>query len=395
LNRPSLSFKTILIRCAAALGLLGALSCTDHKPGGTTLYVFDDTSKTVMVWADINAVYNAVTGSTAVAGPDRTIGSNLLGSVHLAWGGLAVDSSANVLYLVSESGTVYAIYSANTQNSTTLSQTNQIISYNLGLSTDRFPQGSWFGQAAVDSSTGVLYVTENAQGGQSNTGTRIWKIAGPSSYVLNGVTLTPPSQYTIGVASDTNGAGLAAGLGGDVFALCGGGNNISDLLENTYSGPRLRYGTQGSFPQPVGSLNSQVIIGPNTGFYRGLTTGSLGYDPQNSAVYVFTPVNSPNAVLVFNKSQFATGTYNVAPARTLAVGDANLGSLQVISHPSNSDWMVGATIASGTASSTSSGDGAGSVIIWKSPSGGPVPSVSATMPGTGLEIRGLAIGGNG
>ena len=111
---PSVLFRSLCL--PALLALAASLGCVDHNPTGTTLFVYDNQSSTVQIWADVNTVHDAVQNSTAMPAADRSIQSSLLNNIDLAWGGLAVDPNRQMLYLVSESGVVYAITKANTQN---------------------------------------------------------------------------------------------------------------------------------------------------------------------------------------------------------------------------------------------------------------------------------------
>ena len=374
---------------SAVLALLGALGCVDHNPTGTTLFVFDGASQSVQIWADVNKVFTA-TGGTAAA-PDRTITSSLLTGVRLAWGGLAVDANSQRIYLVSETGTIYVINKANTQNGA-ISLNTDIYTLSLGVNnSDRFANGA-FGQAALDQSQNTLYVMETSLDGSN---TRVWTI--PSVSSLSNQYQVPVSQ-TFTVSGDTWGSGLAAVQGGGgVIGLFGAGNQVYDPSSNAYTGARMWLGSSAGFPTPVsGYVQNGVIIGQGSisGFSSTapLTYGSLAFDSQRNALYAFGQ-GSPQ-VVVFNKSQFTIGgnNFNQTPVRTLA--DTSLTSLRVLSHPVNGDWLLGAT---GTApSTTSTGTGASNLLIWNAPSGGgSATSVILPTPasGTAPEIRGMAIGG--
>jgi len=376
----------VMIRCfclSAVLALLGALGCVDHNPTGTTLYVYDGASQSVQIWADVNKVYTA-TGGTAAA-PDRTITSTLLTGVKLAWGGLAVDTNSERIYLVSESGTIYVITKANTQNGA-ISLNTDIYTLSLGVNnSDRFANGA-FGQAALDQSANTLYVMETSLDGSN---TRVWTIPGISS--LANQAQVPVAQ-TFNVSGDTWGSGLAAAQGGaGVIGLFGAGNQVYDPSSNTYSGARMWLGRGGAFPTPIsGFVQNSVIIGKGSiaGFSSAapLTYGSLAFDSQRNALYAFGQ-GSPQ-VVVFNMSQFTIGgnNFNQTPVRSLA--DTSLTSLRVLSHPVNGDWLLG---ANGSApNSTDTGAGTSSLLIWNAPSGGGA-ATSVTLPA--LEIRGMAIGG--
>lgn len=362
----------------AVLALLGAAGCVDHNPPGTTLFVFDGASSSVKVWADVNKVFDAFNppGATVPA-PDRTISSaNVIGSITLAWGGMVVDSIKNRLYLVSQGGTVYAITKADTQNGD-ISAAQDILSFTLGNAADHFPSG-YFGQAALDQGADTLYVQETSQDG---TQTHLWYVSNISS---------PFSQVT-GLAAtftangDQLGAGLAA-QGGKVYALFGSGNVILDNHQAQVSGPRLRMGVAPAF-----AINANVLIGAATKLVSPVSYGSLAFDSQNSALFVFAQTSSPAvpAVLVFNQSQFTLNGLDQAPARgTLGDDPLNLANLRIIAHPTDSDWLVGADMA-GTPGPT--GTGLDVLRIWKNPSGGGA-AVFGHLTGAS-EIRALAIGG--
>ncbi|MDR3672341.1 MAG: hypothetical protein P4L36_15950 [Holophaga sp.] len=376
----------------AALALLGALGCVKNSSGGTNLYVYDNTSRSVLVWNDVNKVYSAAKAGTTVPSADRTIVNGLSSGEDLSWGGLAMDNTGNRIYLVETDGTVYVINKANTQSGT-VSKTADIISFTLGKSgVDPYTAGSVFGQAAVDGNSNILYVLENAANGSA---TRVWKITN-ASQVGNSSTITPASSYTIGVSTDTFGCGVAAIPGGNAYGLFGGGTTIYDGMgNNPRSGPRLRQGSGGTFPSPASNdYSSGVVIGLATELVSPLQYGSLAYDSQNSSLYVFAPnYSSPGnaAVLVFKSSAFSPGL-DVAPTRSLGDTAGALGNLRAISHPASGDWLLGANFSLTSSSAIGEGTGTSSLLIWDTPSGGSA-AVSATLPGVS-EIRGMAIGGN-
>lgn len=375
---------------ALSAALLAAPGCVKHTNGGTTLYVYDNASSSVKVWDDVNKVYDAALGATAVPAADRTITSSVIGSVDLAWGGLAHDNNSNRIYLVTNAGTVFVITKADSQNGS-ISKTTDITSFYLGsASSDRFSQGSVFGQASVDGGQNILYVLENANDGSA---TRIWKITG-ASQVSNGFTFTPATSYTLAVLpSDTFGAGVAAIPGGNLYGLAGGGPTLYNGLGTlSYSGARIRQSQSGAFSSST-YVNSGVQIGPSTGLGSPLAYGGLAYDSQNSALYVFAPTSSAPAsasVLVFNSSKFTAGL-DQAPSRTLGDAAGALASLRTISHPAVGDWLLGVNFTAAGTSVIGEGTGTDVLRIWKNPSGGGA-AVSATLPGT-TEIRGMAIGG--
>jgi len=358
----------------ALLVLLGSLACVDHNPPGTTLFVFDGTSpSSVKVWNDVNKVYDAFnTPGAAVPAPDRTVTSqNVMGTITLGWGGMVEDSTRNRLYLVSQGGTVYSIAKATTQNGD-LSAIQDIISFTLGSAGDHFPSGA-FGQAALDPGTDTLYVQETSLDGAQ---TRIWYVAG----VSNQFNQFPTPVNTFTATGDQWGSGLAA-QGGVVYSLFGAGNSITDNTGQAFTGPRLRMAQNLAFP-----FNTNVLIGSLTRLPGPTTWGSLAFDSQRSALYVYAQSTSPAAVLVFNQSQLSLNGLNQAPVRTLA--DASLGNLRIIAHPPDSDWLLGADSAAAPALT---GAGTTNLRIWKNPSGGGA-AVSGALPVT--EIRAVALGGS-
>lgn len=386
--RPILPSAFLRSLCLPALLALGAaLGCVDHNPAGTTLYVYDNSTSTVQIWADVEKVYTAAQAGTAVDAPDRTIQSSVLanGNFDLAWDGLAVDSTREMIYIVSEKGVVYAITKANTQNGS-ISNNSDIFSYNLGSSADGFPTSS-FGQASIDTGNNILYVVQTAVDGSS---TRVWKVANPNQLSLTLLSPLPATNFTIGISSDTFGSGVAVGSSGTIYGLFGNGSTIFNNLGAPSDGPRLRQGPGGNFPASVPGTN--VLIGSTTKLASPLTFGSLGYDTQNNLLFVASGPNTGSLPLVvaFAQSKFSLGQFDQPPTLSLPDTAATLGgTLRIISHPPNSDYMLGATYT--PPATTGTGTGTSTLLIWKSPSGGS-SAVKAAMPGV-TEIRGMAIGG--
>jgi hypothetical protein len=392
---PKPFLKTATLRLLAlSAALLAALGCVKDTGGGTTLYVYDNASSSVLVWNDVNKVYSAAKGATTVPAADRTIVNGLNPSDDLAWGGLAMDSTSNRLYLVTTIGQVYVINKASTQHGT-VSALSDIISFNLGQSgVDPYSAGSVFEQAAVDGTSNTLFVLESAADGSA---TRVWRVTN-ASQMSNGAVLTPAAQYTVGISTDTFGCGVATIPGGNLYGLFGGGGTIYNGLGTiAYSGARLRQGSGGSFPSSLGNLySSGVVVGALTEL-GSPQYGSLAYDSQKSALYTFAPsVASPtsSSILVFTTGSFSAGL-NVAPSRTLAVPALPFNggtSLRTISHPADGDWLLGTYFTLAPTTSVI-GDGTGStyLAIWDAPSGGGA-GYTASIPGT-TEIRGMAIGG--
>jgi hypothetical protein len=372
--------------CAAAAGLLASLGCVDHNAGGKTLSVFDNTSNLVKVWSDINKLFDL--GGGTAADPDRTIGVSTLSGVTLAWGGVAVDSNSDRIYLLSEGGTVYVITNASTRNGTLSNPAStDFYSFNLGSSSDRYDNDA-FGQLAVDPTTNSLYAVESTLSGNKS---RVWRVTSPSTQYF---TTLDAASNTTNAGNDTYGAGVAAMNGGEAFALFGNGNTVFGGVGGitSYTGARVRLTSGKSFVSdpPYGSSGYQgnVIIGDTTGLTASLSYGAVAYDNQKSQVYVLAQGSGP--VLVWNRSQFGTN-YNQTPVRSLTNDSGLLSSLRTLSHPYDSDWLLGAYYTVAPASATT-GTGGSNLLIWKEPSGGGTP-VQVTLPGS-LEVRGMAIGGS-
>jgi hypothetical protein len=360
---------------------MGTLGCVDHNAGGKILYVFDGGADKVLAWNDVSKVYAAApTAPTA----DRTITSSLLSAMGtpLAWGGMAVDSNSDRLYLLTEGGVVYVIAKASTQNGA-ISATTDITSFSLtaGLSS------AVFGPVAVDTSTNTLYITENSADGQQ---TRVWTVPG-ASQIANGASLSSASQ-TFSSNSDTWGLGLAVAPGGTLYGLFGGGSTLYDNTGTAYSGPRLRQGSSAAFTP----ASAHVLIGSNTGLNAPCNYSSLAYDPQNAVLYAMPQPGgstTQSAVLVFTKSQFSLSPpFNQAPRSSPALADtqATLSNLRTISHPIDSDWLLGAdfSVISG---SSYRGTGLSYFYIWNAPSaGGSASKISATGAS---EVRAVVVGG--
>ena len=352
--------------------LLPLVACVDPgdsvgSTSGTAFYVFDgiDTPNAVRirVWDDANTIY-----ASATAAPSRTISGTLLDKVKtLGWGGMCLDTSSNRLYLVSEAGDVVRIEKVRGQSGT-LSSTQDIVTFALGSgSVDRLSNGK-FGQAAVDPSTGTLYVTET---GDSEA--RVWVVTTPSQYALNDVV----ARQTISVSGDKQGTGVAAWLG-SVYAYFGDGNSVISTDLTQYSGPRLRKGNNSGFV----TASFYPIIGGST---QLANYGALAFDSGNNQVYLarhLTDASTTGApILVYPLGQFTIGL-NQAPANTLGA-TGGYANLRILSHGGNKDWLAAAT--------SNSGAPAGRIYLWRNP-------LSATTPSTidlsGALVRGLAFDGS-
>lgn len=349
----------MLQRLICLLALLGFISCVDPANGGATgdtaLYAYDNAAKVIYRWDDLPGAFTA--GS--LPAPSTTLSTTLLNAVTpLAWGGLAFDDSRNRLYLVGEGGDVLRL--DRVRNLTGSVSSADAVSFTLD-SSQRLTS-SKFGQAAVDSATDTLYVTENG-----DNGTRIWVVSGASSR-LNNVTVTAQFLQTSG---DSGGYGVAAGQG----LVYGSFQNGNAVGTDSLTGPRLRKGASGAF------VPSSVILGDLTGLGKFAT---LALDKSNSLLYVGMSLADDGTVSVpvgvFQTGQLG-GVFNQAPHATLGSAKA-IPDLRVLAHPGAKDWLAGL-----------SGSGSALVWVWKSPSGSSSAFLEMTAP-SGAELRGLALDGN-
>lgn len=347
---------------------LGHSACVDLKTGGATggtaLYVHsvEGNKPKIYVYGDVDAMFAGADTPTS----SRTITTTLLDQVSpLAWGGIALDSQGNRLYLVSESaGTVVRIDRLRTQNGEISSTSTDAVSFTLGNSGERLPGGK-FGQASFDG--GTLYVTE-----ANDSETRIWVVNNPGGVAAGGIV---PKSLLPTVTGDKAGTGVAAAQGA-VFAFFADGNPVT---QDGHTGARLRKGSSSGFATSDG-----ILVGTNTTLAK---YGSLAYDSGNSMLFVARHLTDASKtgspILVFRSGQFATSP-NQAPDKTL--GDANAQSnLRVLAHPGNKDWLA----ALGSTGTT----GGASFWLWKAPlSAGSAP-VKRNLPAGG-EARGLVLDGN-
>ncbi len=352
-----------LLRALAALLVLAvSFSCVDPQGAGSTtgtaLYAFDASTSTVMVWNDLETLYDA----TTTPAPDRTLTSSLLSKVtSLAWGGMCLDSSRGVLYLVSNSGTIVRI--SEIRNQTGAIPSTDIASFSLA-STGRL-SNSTFGQVAVDSQTDTLYITENG-----DSGTQIWVVQGASTQAQDATI----SLQALQASGDTGGTGVAAGQG-VVYGYFQDGNPVG---MDSLTGPRLRQGTASAFS------SSAVILGSSTGLAK---YGSLALDTADNDLFVAcdnTDAGTSGApVLVFQTGQFGMA-YNQAPNTTVGTA-ADEPDLRVIAHPGTKDWLVGLRGEGSTGYPT--------LILWKSPLGGTAAKQVTVSPSTTVFL-GVALDGN-
>lgn len=368
----------------AVLALLGTLACVDPKPGdtGTTpLYVYDNTSHQVLAWDDVNTIANLAADSAAPSAA-RVIKADVITNLGtLAWGGMVLNPSTNSLYLISETGSVVRVNNASTQNGT-LTSTTDVVTFTLGnTSSDRLAS-SVFSQAAIDTSTGTLYVLET---GSSNAW-RIWIVNSPAGIGSGGVAAAG-SYLDSTITQDTGGAAIAAAGSGSLIGFFRSGATVPDTLGVLNSGPRLRLSSGASF-----QYNTQVLVGGSTLLWDGSTTpayASLAYDTTFNRLYVARPIASGNAVLAVNQGQFSVGNMNQAPYAVMPDTADALAGLRLIAHARVKDWMVGADF---TSSTTTTGTGANLLRVWKGPSS-KTASVRYYLA-TGVEIRGLALDGS-
>jgi hypothetical protein len=357
----------------------------DPRPGDTSktpLYAFDQATQTVLAWDDVNTLYDLGAGATAPA-PARTISSSYLirSDSPLAWDGMALNPSTHELYLVYEDGLVARIENVSNQSGD-LSQLKDIATFSLGdrsNSNDRL-NGSVFGQAAIDPSSGTLYVTETGTGGIC----RIWIVSGPGGISHNGQAPSGTYLKTL-ISSDSGGTGVTVGSSGAIGYFTGG-DQLQDTLFNNYSGARLRLASGSSF-SPIQNvlIGSDTLLGDaNTAF------GTLGYDSTYNRVYLARTFAGGAAVIAFNQSQFTVGSMNQSPALLLKDASADLASLRFITHARTKDWMAGANYIA--PSSTGTGTGTNALRLWKGPSVG-VASQACAL-GASVAVRGLALDGS-
>ena len=379
-----------LAAAVLALVMLGAQGCVD-KPtsgatSGTALYIYDNASHSVKAWNDVNALWTAVNPvapatATAVPAPDREItGDSISSMAPLAWGGIAVNSYSNTMYLVSaKGGKVTRIQRANSQNGW-LSQISDITTFTLGANGELYSGGS-FGQASVNTGTGALYVTET---NSDLTLARIWLIPNASTIADQGV-VTPVASYSVlnPNTSDSGVAGVAAGQRTAVYGFFSGGSAVTPggtSGGSNQTGPRIRSGP--------GYFANFVVVGANTSLLDPSSTttyGSLGYDSLDGELYVSRQSSSTTlpAVLVFSNAQISGLIVNPAPSRALGEKASDLPLLRIIAHPGTKDWLAGANTDSTLLKGTNT------LLLWKNPSQGGLSSALLLDPG--VQIGGMAL----
>lgn len=358
--------KLSLAGALLAIAFLG-LACVDVPGGGTTggtvLYAYDNNAHQLIEW-DTSAFYDTDSPTTLKI-VSSTVFTNKMG--NLSWGGLCLDSSNNILYLVNETtGDVVRVTNIRNQSGTIPSPSQYVATFTLGTSNDRLSSGK-FGQAAIDPATGTLFVTE-----KNESDTRIWVVAGAGA-IPDQSTVQPTS---ITVSGDKECTGIAAGSGGQVFAFFNTGNAVGTI--DQINGPRLRKGTSGGF-----STNTSVLVGANTTLGK---YGTLALDSGNNLLFVARHNVDASAsavpVLAFSIGKFNGGGYDQAPDFTLGTA-ADQGSIRVLAHPGNKEWL---------AALTSSGETpAGEIHLWKLPRD---KSAAKIKHITSALIKGIAFDGN-
>jgi hypothetical protein len=391
------TLRAALLAVPLVLASLGTTGCVDPKggkTGSTPIYVYDNLTKRVLVWDDINTLYDLGSGAAAPK-PDRIITSSLISSLGtLAWGGMVMNPSTNELLLVDEAGNVVRIEKAASQNGS-LTNIQDIASFTLGdASSDRLTN-SVFGQAAIDPSTGTFYVCEN---GSSNA-FRVWAVTSPNGIASGGKaslnTLSAPLNGT-----DYTATGVASAGSGNVYVFASQGNVIQDSLGDKYYGPRLRLSIGTSFP-----FIGKVLVGDPTQFWDGTNFpawGTLGYDSSLAKIYVARPYNSDpkqKAILIFTPSQLNTGSLDQAPSDALPEASTALPNLRVISHARTKDWLVG--IDQDSSSSPANTDlTLNTLRLWKQPSqkGASIPITLGPFTVNGIStsvgVRAVAMDGS-
>jgi len=382
LNRSSLRHRGLRPFCLAGIfGLVATLGCVDRDEGGGGLYLFDNATSTVQVFSNVEELHKAAKDSTPVPEAVRSIKSDAFKGITLAWGGLALDSRNRRMYLVSESGTVYAL--ANPKNlQGAISGKDKITSFKLGSSADRLGSDSVFGPASVDPNGNCLYVMETAKGGGES---RVWAVRDASRQPAQ--TVAKGLKNPFFVDGDERGAGLAAGTGQRVYALFGAGNDFEDGHGGAIPGPRLREGSGFAFPtNPAHKRPINTMVGKDTRLPDAVRYGSVAYDGRHHSVYVLVPPAGDEAasILAFGEAQFH-GQHNQAPDRALP---GTPKDLRIIAHPVNSDWLLGAAFT--RSGSHGKGKGQDCLYIWKAPSGGGAAVKVAALPGV-KELRGMAM----
>lgn len=242
-----------------------------------------------------------------------------------------------------------------------------------------------FSQAAVDPSSGALYVAETGSNGQS----RIWVVAGAGRIASN--SLMPTVTFVENPSPDTGVSGVAAGSPGNVFAFFTGGSGVVTPLLESFGGPRIRLASGRHAFHPL----QNVLAGDKTQLWDGSTApahGTLAFDSTHNILYAARPHSGANAVVAFNQGAFSIGSQNQAPAHVLKDQGKDLPNLRFISHARTKDWLAGADMVSGSATATTSGTATNNLYLWKGPSQGGSSTVFTL--GSTVTVRGLALDGS-
>ncbi|HZU52957.1 MAG TPA: hypothetical protein VFF77_03620 [Holophagaceae bacterium] len=364
--------RRLLLGLAAALPLLltGCIKSGESSGAvnGTTLYLFDSTAPQILVWKDLSAVYDAAAPPAA----DLALTSSALTrSQPLAWGGMAMDTQRNHLYLLYQDGSVIRIDQLRSQSGTV--QSNNLILFTLD-SSQRLT-GSVFGQLALDTQTDTLYACESGTSGIS----RVWAVSQPDVIANSG---TAPFVTVTDDESGTGSVGAAAGQNG-IYAYFAGGNQVTSGI-STYNGPRLRKGASGAFGA------SNVIIGGATGLDQS-ATGSLALDTANSTLFVGLDTGSTSAGSPTGGAPilaFQTGQFGLAPNQQprFWLGDTTTGAIMALSHAGTRAWLLG---LQGTRST-----GVQTILVWKQPAAGVAVKPLAMGPTTAQYLA-AAMDGTG
>lgn len=349
------------------------LGCIKNNSGagatnGTVLYLYDAAASDVLVWKDMDAAYAAATPPA----PNLTLTNAALSrSAALAWGGLAMDTQRNHLYLLYEDGVVIRIDQVRSQTGAITS--NNVVLFTLD-SANRL-SGSVFGQVALDPQSNILYACESGSSGTS----RVWTVTQPDAKANSSI-----ASFTT-VSDDEAGTGHlgVAAAQSSVYSYFAGGNQVVSGI-STYNGPRLRKGTSSAFGANF------VIIGDTTGLDMS-SAGTLAVDTVNSRVFVgldtgSTSANSPTggAPIV----AFQTGQFGLSPNQkpSMWLGTLATGSIKALSHAGTKAWLV--------ALQSSGGVGIQTILVWKAPAAGVVDQPMAMGPST-AQFRGATLDGTG
>jgi len=378
-----------LASLALAAALLGATGCVDAPSGGTSgtsIYVYDNASASVMHWKDVSTLYAAPAAPPA-ATATLTAG-NISNMAPVGWGGLAVDPTTNCLYIVAASGGAVTRISQLTTQTGAVTNSYDIATFTLTTTNTTF-SNSTFGQACVDSTANTLYVTET---GTNRTASRVWAVPNAST-VLAGTSVADSGASLPVISNDYGYSGVAVGANHLVYGYFPNGNTLySNILEDVpLNGGRIRQGSTSGWYSSL--VATDVLAGALTELSDTTTTfGTLGYDTVNNILYCARQANASPAsgttvlpaVVAFTPGQFTTSNFNVVPAGpALTDTAATLPDLRFISHAGLKDWLAGGDMVSSSATNV--------VHLWKSPSAGGA-SVAVTLP-AGVEVAGIALDG--